>query len=49
MPPIGPEHAETTSKLNELLVLRFAGRARVTVGNPAENARFLTALAEVFA
>lgn len=34
MPPIGTEHAEATSNLTEILVLAFAGRARVTVGNP---------------
>lgn len=34
MPPIGPEHARTTDTLTEMLVLAFAGKARVRVGNP---------------
>lgn len=34
MAPIGPEHANRVARLNELLVLAFAGRAIVNPGNP---------------
>jgi Uma2 family endonuclease len=34
MSPIGPDHAESVDRLNELLVTRFAGRARVRVQAP---------------
>ena len=34
MSPIGPPHAGTVNRLNELLVTRLAGRANVIVQNP---------------
>ena len=34
MTPIGPPHAGVVNRLNELIVLRLAGRANVAVQNP---------------
>lgn len=36
MSPIGPRHAAFVDNLNQLLVLRLAGRTRVSVQNPVE-------------
>ena len=36
MSPLGPRHASHVNRLNELLILRLAGRVTVTVQNPVE-------------